>query len=241
MIPCQVLELRRYTLRPGQRDVLIGLFDQHLAEPQDDLGMPILGQFRDLDDPDRFVWLRGFADMDSRPEALAAFYGGPVWAAHSKAANATMVDISDVLLLRPTTRGAVDLAAGLARPPLDATERPRSLIVAGVYPSTGPIARAALDAFTAHVEPLLTEAGGLPLATLWTEPAPNNFPALPVREGEHVLVRLTRFDDVAAHTAHLDRLRRDPGWDEALRELKEHGFGPARHLRLQPTARSLLS
>ena len=40
--------------------------------------MHIVGQFRDLDDPDRFVWIRGFTDMSSRLAALPNFYGGPV-------------------------------------------------------------------------------------------------------------------------------------------------------------------
>ena len=71
-----VVELRQYTLRPGQRDVLIELFDRALVESQEAEGMAIVGQFRDLDDPDRFVWIRGFDDMPSRARALAAFYGG---------------------------------------------------------------------------------------------------------------------------------------------------------------------
>ena len=98
-----VVELRQYTLRPGGRDVLVELFDREFVESQEALGMEIVGQFRDLDRPDRFVWLRGFPDMVRRRQALAAFYGGPVWQAHGPAANATMLDSDDVLLLRPAT------------------------------------------------------------------------------------------------------------------------------------------
>ena len=35
-----------------------GLFE--LEVPQEDVGMRGVGQFRDLHDPDAFVWLRGF-------------------------------------------------------------------------------------------------------------------------------------------------------------------------------------
>ncbi|SDY85111.1 NIPSNAP protein [Saccharopolyspora shandongensis] len=98
---CGVVELRQYMLKPGQRDVLIELFERELVEPQEALGMRIIGTFRDLDDPDRFVWLRGFADMAARHASLTGFYHGPVWAEHREAANATMVDSDDVLLLRP--------------------------------------------------------------------------------------------------------------------------------------------
>src|SRR6187431_1387749 len=98
---CPVLELRQYTLRPGTRDVLIELFEREFIESQEALGMTLVGQFRDLDNPDRFVWLRGFADMTTRAQALEAFYGGPIWKTHREAANATMIDSDDVLLLRP--------------------------------------------------------------------------------------------------------------------------------------------
>ena len=84
-----VVELRQYTLRPGQRDVLIELFDREFVESQEAAGMAIVGQFRDLDDPDRFVWIRGFASMPARATALASFYGGPIWKQHAAAANAT--------------------------------------------------------------------------------------------------------------------------------------------------------
>src|ERR1035438_9159076 len=97
----RVIELRQYTLHPRQRDVLIDLFDSEFVETQESVGMRVIGQFRDLDDPDRFVWLRGFADMASRALGLEAFYGGPVWAAHRAAANTTMNDSDNVLLLRP--------------------------------------------------------------------------------------------------------------------------------------------
>ena len=98
---CPVVELRQYTVRHGRRDVLIELFDREFIETQEAVGMEVIGQFRDLDRPERFVWMRGFPDMQRRREALEAFYGGPVWKAHAVAANATMVDVDDVLLLRP--------------------------------------------------------------------------------------------------------------------------------------------
>ena len=100
---CPVIELRQYTLKPGQRDVLIDLFEREFVETQEAMGMRLVGQFRDLDRPDRFVWIRGFADMPSRAQSLQAFYGGPIWQAHREAANATMIDSDNVLLLRPVS------------------------------------------------------------------------------------------------------------------------------------------
>ncbi len=96
----EVFELRQYTLHPGQRDVLIHLFERAFIDTQEAVGMRVLGSFRDLDDPDRFVWFRSFPDMVQRKEALTRFYGGPVWKAHRDEANATMIDSDNALLLR---------------------------------------------------------------------------------------------------------------------------------------------
>ena len=96
-----VLELRQYKLHPGQRDVLIALFEREFIESQEALGMRLVGQFRDRNDPRRFTWIREFPNMPDRERALKAFYSGPVWARHREAANATLEDNDNVLLLRP--------------------------------------------------------------------------------------------------------------------------------------------
>src|SRR5260370_6712692 len=106
---CPIVELRQYTLHPGKRDVLIDLFDREFVESQEALGMKVIGQFRDLNNPNRFVWLRGFRDMPSRAQALKDFYGGPGFEAPRATANTPMIDADDVLLLgsgTPTSRVA---------------------------------------------------------------------------------------------------------------------------------------
>jgi hypothetical protein len=173
-----IVELRQYMLHPGMRDVLIELFDREFVETQESCGMHVIGQFRDLDDPNRFVWLRGFADMQARAAGLPAFYGGPVWAKHRAAANATMVDSDNVLLLRP------------ARPtsgfqlPADRNPTPAHPVQAAIYYFDAPIAPERIDEFDQHLG--ANDAGLLGLFV--TESSPNNFPALPVREDENVLV-----------------------------------------------------
>ena len=195
-----MVELRQYTLHPGRREVLVELFDRELVESQEALGMRIVGQFRDLDAPDRFVWLRGFADLDARLAGLTAFYGGPVWKAHSAAANSTMLDVDDVLLLRPAGPDTGLPAAAGTRPPRDARGSPDSLITVTVHPVAGADAEEELlDFLHARVDPVLREAGRRPVAELRTRTAVNTFPALPIREGEHVVVRFSDRKDAGAH------------------------------------------
>ena len=107
------------------RDALIELFEREFIETQETTGMIVLGQFRDLDDPDRFVWLRGFSDMANRATALQEFYGGPVWKAHRDAANATMIDSDNVLLLRPARSDSAFSITNVTRPPRGSTETSR--------------------------------------------------------------------------------------------------------------------
>jgi quinol monooxygenase YgiN len=82
-----VIELRQYRMKPGRRDDLIALFEREFVESQEACGMSLLGQFRDLDAPGHFVWMRGFESMAARKAALEGFYGGLVWQAHREAAK----------------------------------------------------------------------------------------------------------------------------------------------------------
>ena len=236
-----VVELRQYVLLPGQRDVLIGLFDRELVESQEAAGMAIVGQFRDLDRPDRFVWIRGFASMPARARALAGFYGGPAWRAHAAEANATMIDSDDVLLLRPVTASSGFPAPSAGRPPTDATAAGQSRILATIYYRDRPFDHEFAAFFDSHARPVLTAAGAAPLACLQTEHAENTFPALPVRAGENAFVWLARFPSERHLGEHLDRLDGSGDWrDRVLPALSATTAGQPQRLRLAPTARSLL-
>jgi NIPSNAP len=232
-----VIELRQYSLRPSGRESLIELFEKELLEPQEAVGMRILGQFRDLDRPDRFVWLRGFPDMAARERALAAFYEGPVWAKHRDAANATMLHSDDVLLLRPARVGG-QFREGLRPRPPAGIQGGRPVLTAAIHLLREPVDAGFLRWYTAEVEPVLERAGSQRLALLETEPAANTYRRLPVREGEFAVVRLSRFRDEATLTAVRRRVEQDPGCAAVERRLRAHLVAAPQILRLQPTPRS---
>lgn len=233
-----IVELRQYTLRPGRRDTLIDLFEREFLESQEATGMSVIGQFRDFDAPERFVWLRGFDDMAHRRASLEAFYGGPVWQAHRDAANATMIDSDDVLLLRPAAPAcgfALDQAFPAPGEPRDA-----GLIVATVYAFDAPVDLDFLDFFAAELHPAFAAAGSRAIASFSTESSENTFPRLPVREGTHVFAWFARFADVAAHAAYREALVAQPGWRALAVSLARRLQGPPQVLRLAPTPRSRL-
>jgi hypothetical protein len=229
---CPIVELRQYTLHAGGRDVLIDLFEREFVETQEAVGVRVIGTFRDLDDPNRFVWLRGFPDMAARAKSLEAFYSGPAWQAHRNTANATMIDSDNVLLLHPTTP-----EAGFA-----ATDgHGDGLVVAEIrYLDTAKAV--AFQAFAAQrIIPRMRAAGARVLATFATEASPNSFPKLPVRQGETVHVTFLGFSGEPAHRAWRDALAAGPDWRDGAPEALLRDFSRKPEvIRLSPTKRSRL-
>jgi len=226
-----IVELRQYTLHDGKRDTLIDLFERQFIESQEALGMKVIGTFRDVDRPNRFVWIRGFTGMGARLAGESAFYGGPVWQAHRNEANATMIDSDNVLLLH-----APDAEAAFKPEPMRPAfgeKRKVHRIVATIYYLKGDPAFAARR-FRSDVVPGLKASGATPLAWFITETAANNFPRLPVREGEHMLVWFARFGNDADFAAH------KPALDKAAAELAPELAREPEVLRLEPTDRSEL-
>lgn len=238
---CPIVELRQYTLHPGKRDVLIDLFDREFVESQEALGMKVIGQFRDLDNPNRFVWLRGFRDMPSRAQALKDFYGGPVWKAHREAANATMIDSNNVLLLRPATPTSGFSFGNRERPRMGSNETRSELIVATIYYFDAAVDAGFVEFFEKTLKPAVIGSGATVLAYFATEHSENTFPALPVREGENVFVWFARFNDAASYERHFAALTQFPRWrDEIAKELARRLKREPEILKLSPTTRSLL-
>ena len=203
--------------------------------------MKVIGQFRDLDDPNRFVWLRGFDDMPARTQALEAFYGGAIWEEHRDSANATMIDFDNVLLLRRARLTSGFSLENSQRPaPSDADELQEGLVVATIYYLHSPAGIEFLDFFERALKPAITDAGAPILAYFVTESSKNTFPALPVREGESVLVSFSGFSNQQAYDLHAAALGRSQRWSEVSQALARLLEGDPEVLRLSPTPRSQL-
>jgi NIPSNAP len=228
-----VVELRRYALRPGQRDTLVELFDANFVESQEATGIDVIGQFRDLDDPDLFTWVRGFQNMEERARSLADFYGGETWRAHSRAANATMVDSDNVLLLRPPRpESAFGLTARL-----DAGHDASGYVaVVILHLEPGTDESDIVSFFELAIAPGLAAAEGSVLAYFVTDPSTNTFPGLPVREDVNAFVYFVGCDDRLT----LERVA-DPCCRLSQTTAEAPGLArSAETLRLEPTARSRL-
>ena len=238
---CPIVELRQYSLHPGKLEGFIQMFEQEFIETQEAVGIRVIGHFRNQDNPDRFVWLRGFADMPARAQALQAFYGGPVWQAQRDAANANFTDTDNVLLLRPAFPDSTFSLGNLQRPPPGTSASARGMVVATIYYLDTADDKNFSGFFQRQLKPELDKAGITVAASFVTETSPNNFPRLPVREGEYVFIWIATFAEAGDYQASVTRLEQSPHWhDTVAPELRQRLKSEPQVLRLTPAPRSLL-
>lgn len=221
------VELRRYAMKPGRRDDLIALFEREFIETQEECGALPIGHFRDEDDPNAFVWFRGYADMNARLAALEAFYlRSPAWAAHRDAANSTLEDSDNVLLLSPARSHSGFRVDGLRRGTSAASQ---SIVAATIVMLGASANESMLDGFERTVLPAL-EACAQRVAYFVTQETPNNFPRHPVREDERAFVAVGCCQNRAAFEA----------WSGAFDGWNANGLAlSVEHLQLRPAVRSL--
>jgi hypothetical protein len=228
-----LVELRRYAMRPGRRDTLIALFERTFIETQEAAGMVPLGHYRDLDDPDSYVWFRGFPQRTRRHDALHEFYTSPTWLEHRNDANATLLDSDNVLLLRNARAGSGFDLDGLIRP--SGTESgAESFVALFLFMLDGPPDEPLLRAFEDAVVSIV-RAHARRVAAFVTDESPNDYPRLPIREGEWAAVVTGVAANAEALAACVQAVEDAHLPQELLRHVKSRET-----LRLAPASRSLL-
>jgi hypothetical protein len=223
-----IVELRQYTLHPGKRDDLMSLFEKKFVAGLQAEGIRLHGEFTDANDPDRFVWLRGFPSMEDRARSLDAFYGGPVWKANRNEANATMIDSDNVLLLEPADGDRFTLARKMG-----------ATMMATIYLLQSPVDAGFVRYFNERVAPVMASAGARPVAELKTLAAKNTFPKLPIREGEHAFVWFASFGNDDEYRRALETLAASEEGKAIEQELRSKLASATQRLVLHPTQPSL--
>ena len=200
------VEMRVYTTRPEVRDRFLQYFEEHYLESQEVLGMRIWGQFRDLDEPSHFVWIRGFTSMEERLEGLRAFYTSPMWRETGQEVSAMLAARGKVRLLEPVSKSwRFDPKWG--RVPLlsEAPDRDLGVVAVLELEAVAPSQSSAgvegvpmglevvEEAVGTHWRPVLEAAGGASLGLFRTSGSENDFPALPVTELDDVVCWFVSF------------------------------------------------
>lgn len=94
-----IVELRTYRTRPGMRARFLDIFREKSIPEHARLGMPILGPFPSVEDPDTFVFLRGFADEGSRAATATRFYESRLWKEELESVLMPMLATYDVVVV----------------------------------------------------------------------------------------------------------------------------------------------
>lgn len=105
-----IVEVRTYKLQPGKRDEFIELFLSRAVPEHEKIGMKIFGPLLDMEDPDRFVFLRGFPSLEERDRMKDAFYEGSLWKNELEAIAMPMIDVYSSILTE-TAAGWLTFAA----------------------------------------------------------------------------------------------------------------------------------
>jgi len=201
-----VLELRNYLLKPGTLPAFHRYFNTHFVEPMAVLGGHTLGQFSTEDTADRFVWLRGFANMDQRMQFLNDFYcDSDTWKNFGPGANNMMINSDNVYLLRPLFPGKI----------LPAITGKYMVIDFYTCNSTR---EQVVDLFNEAWMPLLASNNIYP--SLWiSEMEENKFPRLPVFQDKNLLVSFTSFYDKKEYEAAYAHCSIPPALHDAMQSL----------------------
>ena len=203
-----VLELRQYTLHPGRRD---------------ELDRPVRARIGRAAGSGRHRGCSPPSATSTTPTASSGCAASPTCPpAPTPSPRSTAARPGRSIGTRPTPRWSTRDNVLLLRPlgcdqGLQAALQPRpagrrraaagGVFTITVCPLREPANEALVHAFDQCVHPWWVGVGGDLLACWVTEPAANNFPRLPVREGEPVVAWLTRFDGEDAQRRHAALLR----------------------------------
>ena len=101
-----IVEVRSYRIKPGRRAEFIHLFETRAVPALRAHGMKVTGPFLDVENPNKFVWLRSFPSLEDRDRMKNAFYEGDLWKNELEAIAMQMLDSYDVILCE-TSPGCV--------------------------------------------------------------------------------------------------------------------------------------
>ena len=93
-----IVEVRSYRVKPGRRAEFIEFFETRSIHELRSHGMKIMRPLLDLENQNKFVWLRSFPSLDEREQMKDAFYEGELWKNELEAIAMPMLESYDVIL-----------------------------------------------------------------------------------------------------------------------------------------------
>ena len=103
-----IVEVRSYRITPGKRDEFIKFFETRSIAALQSHGMKVVGPLVDLENPNRFIFLRGFPSMEDLHRMKDEFYGGRLWKEELEQIAMPMIESYDVTLCETTSGFVMD-------------------------------------------------------------------------------------------------------------------------------------
>ena len=103
-----IVEVRSYRITPGRRDEFIELFEKRSAPALRSHGMKVVGPLIDLENPNKFVFLRGFPSMEDLHRMKTEFYEGKLWKEELESIAMPMIESYDVILCETSAGFVMD-------------------------------------------------------------------------------------------------------------------------------------
>ena len=189
----EIFELRNYQLKPGHGDQFRNFFDKNFLNQQIEVGVYVFGHFYQKDQPDRFVWFRGFENMKARGKASYSFYGGEAWKNHGAVAVDMMIPKGNLkYLLKPLPDLKNELTNFENRDQLSEAE----VVVVHILQAKGLTS----DAIAKFIEgKFIDDHKGL-LGAFIGDESENSFPIFPIVQDKNIAVVIRSLEDLSQYT-----------------------------------------
>ena len=93
-----IVEVRSYRIKPGKRAEFIQLFETRAVPALREYGMNVVGPLLDVENPNKFVFLRSFPSLEERDRMKDVFYSSEVWTKELEPIAMPLLDSYDVIL-----------------------------------------------------------------------------------------------------------------------------------------------
>jgi hypothetical protein len=103
-----IVEVRSYRITPGKRHEFIKFFETKSVPALQAHGMKIVGPLIDLENPNRFIFLRAFPSAEDLHQMKDEFYGGKLWKEDLEQIAMPMLESYDVTLCQTTSGFVMD-------------------------------------------------------------------------------------------------------------------------------------
>ncbi len=104
-----IVEVRSYRIKPGKREEFIKLFETRAVPAMRTYGMQVIGPLLDVENPNKFVFLRNFPSLEERERMRDAFYGGELWKNELEGLAMPLLESYDVILCEATPGCVFDI------------------------------------------------------------------------------------------------------------------------------------